>query len=92
MKGTILLSCALVSALFSGALAQEFPIGIWFSGNQNAIDSVSAMNFTWIHGYGGWNRFDSPTYNYILNNNRNLKVIAILERNINTPFFTQWME
>ncbi len=89
MKRRIFLSLTLFCALVSGAWAQEFPIGIWFGGNQSAIDSVSAMNFTWIQAYGGWDR--NNTLNYILQNNRNLKVLAVLERNIYYPSFAQRM-
>jgi hypothetical protein len=92
MKGKMFFVPVLVLILFSSGWTQEFPIGIWFGGNQNAIDSVSSMNFTWIHGYGGWDRNDSPNYNHILKNNKNFKVVAVLERNINYPSFAQRMQ
>ncbi len=87
MKGKNVLLLVLFSALLSKAEAQEFPIGVYFGGNQQAIDSVSAMGFTWIQAYGGWTRADSSTYSHILKNNKNLKVLATLERNINSLFF-----
>ncbi len=90
MKGKMLLSLALVCALFSGALAQEFPSGIWFNGYQSGLDSVSAMNFTWIQTYGGYDR--TAFNSLILQNNRNLKVVAILEKNIYNPSIAQRME
>ncbi len=90
MKRKMFLLLALCSALLSNAWAQEFPIGIWFGGNQNAIDSVNAMNFTWIQAYGGWDR--NNVSNQILQNSRNLKVLAILERNIRNPSFAQKMQ
>ena len=92
MKGKMHLLSALLCALLSSAFAQEFPIGIYFGGNQNAIDSVHAMGFTWLQAYGGWTRADSSTYSYILKNNKNLKVAALLERNIYNSSFAQRME
>src|SRR5262245_12462571 len=84
----LIFSCIIASS----AWPQEFPIGIWFAGNQKAINSVSALNFTWIHAYAGWNRRDTPNYKHIVQNNRRLKVIAVLEQNINYPSFAQRLE
>jgi len=53
MKSKMLFSLVLYFILVSTAQTQEFPIGIWFGGNQNSLDAVSAMNFTWIQAYGG---------------------------------------
>ena len=90
MKGKRLLTLVLLCALYSGVVAQEFPIGIWFNGYQSGLDSVSAMNFTWIQTYGG---YDLTAFNsVILQNNRNLKVVAILEKNIHNPSIAQRME
>ncbi len=90
MKSKLFFAVALFCAFENCAWAQEFPIGIWFGGNQNAIDSVHAMGFTWIQAYGGWDR--NSVNNQILQNTRNLKVLAILDRNINLSSFAQRME
>jgi hypothetical protein len=90
MKGKFFLSLVLLCALYSGAWAQQFPIGIWFGGNQNAIDSVYSMGFTWIQAYGGWDRNNFSTL--VLQNTRNLNVAAVLERNIHNPSFAQRMQ
>ncbi len=68
--------------MYSRIFAQDFPIGIWFGGEQNAIDAVADMGFTWIQAYGGW---DNDINNLVIQNTRNLNVIAIRERNINYP-------
>ncbi len=90
MKSKLFFIVALFCVFENDAWAQEFPIGIWFGGNQNAIDSVHAMGFTWIQAYGGWDR--NSVNNQILQNTRNLKVLAILDRNINLSSFAQRME
>ncbi|MCK6562427.1 hypothetical protein L6R21_24780 [bacterium] len=89
MKRTACFVLATLFATLGTAHAQDFPIGIWFSGNQNAIDSVDAMGFTWIQAYGGYDR--NYLNNQILQNNRGLNVAAILERNIHNPSFAQRM-
>lgn len=81
---------AVLFVMYGHLFAQNFPIGIWFGGNQNAIDSVHAMGFTWIQAYGGWDRNSFSAT--ILQNSRNLNVAAILERNIHNPSFAQRME
>ncbi len=88
MKSRMFLVAALLFA-FSNGFAQNFPIGIWFGGEQNAIDAVADMGFTWIQAYGGW---DNDINNLVVQNTRNLNVIAIRERNINYPSFAQRMQ
>ncbi len=90
MKRKVFFLLAVLSATCDLVFAQNFPIGIWFGGNQNTIDSVHAMGFTWIQAYGGWDQ--SSVNNQILQNTRNLKVLAILERNIHNPSFAQRMQ
>ncbi len=70
--------------------AQEFPIGVWFSGNQQTLDSVSAAGFTWIQAYCGWNTEDSrKNYEFILQNQHGLKVVAFIENDLHNPSFSQ---
>lgn len=73
------------TALYS----QEFPLGVWFSGDQSALDSVSALNFTWVQAYCGWNSDDAANYRYILKNKNGLKVIALIENSLHNPSFSQ---
>ncbi len=78
--------------LFLSAIlrAQEFPLGIWFSGNRSALDSVKAMGFNWIQAYCGWDSSDSrKNYEYILRNPHGLKVIAFIEKHLHNPSFAQ---
>jgi hypothetical protein len=92
MKIKLFLSLALSLILLKSAFAQEFPIGIWFVGNQNGLNQVDSMGFTWIQAYGGWDLSNTANFSHILQNNRNLKVIATLERNILLPSFGQRMQ
>jgi len=80
MKRKIFLLLTIVFLMYGHVFSQDFPIGIWFGGEQNAIDAVADMGFTWIQAYGGW---DLDVNNLVLQNSRDLNVIAIRERNIN---------
>ncbi|NUO80005.1 hypothetical protein HUU05_08005 [candidate division KSB1 bacterium] len=83
-------SFAFLLLLSAPLCAQEFPIGIWFSGNRSALDSVSAMGFTWVQAYCGWDSSDSrKNYEYILRNPHGLKVIAFIEKHLHNPSFSQ---
>lgn len=89
MKCKMFLAFALLCAFYVSARGQEFPIGIIFEGNQNAIDSVAAMGFTWVDAYCGDDL--NSLRPHILQNNRNLKVIAHLVHNILNPSVAQRM-
>ena len=90
MNGKLFLTLTLLCAFFSVGWGQEFPIGIIGSGNQSAVDSIAAMGFTWMDASGGW---DLSSLNpHKLQNNRNLKVLAHLDRDIYYPSVAQRME
>ncbi len=81
---------ALFFFLIGALRAQEFPLGIWFTGNQSALDSVSAMGCTWVQAYCGWDSTDSRKhYEFILKNKHGLKVIALIESHLQNPSFAQ---
>jgi hypothetical protein len=76
--------------LFGSLRAQEFPLGIWFTGNQRALDSVAALGCNWVQAYCGWDSSDSRKhYEFILKNEHGIKVIALIESHLQNPSLAQ---